>query len=101
VAEYIDTASDSRVSGTVRVTMNANLDSEWTGPTWGTSHTVVGDGVWDGTWNGTFNFLSGSGDYDAVSHGSGAFDGLQVKEHCVYVYGVGTCTGRILDTKGR
>jgi hypothetical protein len=101
VNDYLDTASDPRINGQIRAVTNANLDSNWTGPTWGSFHGEIGEGVWDGTWNGNFNFQTGSGYYDAVGHGSGAFQGLQSMEHCVYVYGVGTCTGRILDTKGQ
>ena len=97
----IETASDPRLSGTIRAVTNANFDFNWTGPTWGTYHGQIGEGVWDGIWHGNFNFQTGSGDYDAIGHGSGAFDGLQSMEHCVYVKGVGTCTGRILDTKGQ
>jgi hypothetical protein len=99
VTDYLETASDPRVSGTFRATTNANLDSNLTGPAWGTYHAENGKGVWDGIWHGNLNFLTGSGDYDAVGHGSGEFDGLQFMEHCVYVYGVGTCTGRILESK--
>ncbi len=101
VNDYLDEASDERVSGTARATTNANLDSNWTGPAWGAYHTENGKGAWDGIWHGNFNFLTGSGDYDAVGHGSGEFDGLQMIEHCVYVNLVGTCTGRILDTNAK
>ncbi len=101
VSDYSDTATDPRLTGTVRATMNCNLDSNWTGPCWGATHEQIGDGVWDGTWNGNLNLQTGSGDADTVLHGSGAFDGLQMMEHCAYIYGVGTCAGRILDTNGQ
>ena len=102
VSEYLETANDPRMSGKIRVVLNANLDSNLTGPIWGTFHGQIGEGVWDGTANGNFNFQTGLGDYDAVGHGSGVFDGLQSMWHCVYyVRGEGTCTGRILDTKGQ
>lgn len=97
VNDYLETASDPRMNGTFRATTNANLDASWTGPTWGTFHADDGRAGWDGIWHGNFNFHTGSGDYDAVGHGSGEYAGLQVTEHCVYVYGVGTCTGRILE----
>ena len=101
VSDYLETASDPRPSGTIRAVTNPGLDSNWTGPTWGTYHGQIGEAVWNGIWHGNFNFQTGSGDYDAIGHGSGAFDGLQSMEHCVYVNGVGTCTGRILDTKAQ
>jgi hypothetical protein len=101
VSDYTDTATDPRLTGTARATMNGNLDSNLTGPVWGEAHETIGNGVWDGMWHGHFNLQTGSGDYDAVLHGSGAFDDLQVMEHCSYLYGMGTCTGRILDTKGQ
>jgi len=85
------------MNGIFRATTNANLDAAWTGPAWGTFHADNGEAGWDGVWHGHFDFSTGSGDSDAVGHGSGEHAGLQVMEHCVYVQGVGTCTGRILE----
>jgi hypothetical protein len=101
VTDVLDTASDPRVSGKFRIVRNGNLQPNWTGPIWGTFHGQIGEEIWDCTWNGNLNFQTGSGDYEAVGHGNGAFDGLQLMEHCVYVYGVGTCTGRILDSNSQ
>ena len=50
---FIDSTSDERVAGTIRVVMNMNLDASYQGPVWGTYEIQVpGRGAWEGTWQG-------------------------------------------------
>ena len=91
--------SDPRVNGgTLRMVVNFNHDKDFSGPAWGSARWVIGDGIWEGTFEGNTNHFAQTGYYDIVWHGSGEFDGLQLKETCVYTGGYpGTCVGRILQ----
>jgi hypothetical protein len=104
VTECLDEASDARVSGVDTIVVNANWDSAFTGPMWGTFHNEVapgpdckGGGVWEGTWTGMVGTEGCS--WRAVGQGvSGCVEGL----HVSYVANCGvdptTFTGTILDS---
>ena len=102
-ALYTRKASDPRVSGgTVRWVINYNLDATLNGPIWGSGSWENGGGSWEDTLQGSINRGTGVGHYDAVWHGSGDFEGLQLKETCVYTgTPVGSCTGRILQPNSK
>ena len=93
---FIDSTSDERVAGTIRVVMNMNLDASYQGPAWGTYEIEVpGRGAWEGTWQGKFH--GGSlGTYRLVAHGSGEFEGLELRAVIVWQAGQGeSSTGEI------
>jgi len=47
------TSSDQRVTGLMTVVLNANWNTDFEGPLWGTFSLAVDDGgVWEGTWQG-------------------------------------------------
>ena len=70
-------------NGNMIVTLNANWDSTFSGPTWGTFVlTLDGGGVWEGTWTGKRTLGSGgwSDTLRGEAYGTGpGIDGLHMK----------------------
>jgi hypothetical protein len=95
---FQEEASDPRASGINTVVMNANWDSNWTGPMQGTWHVVNEYGTWEGTWTGTS--IAGGSSIRGVAHGTGELEGLKYSIHCDYVGDVGACSGQILSPHG-
>jgi len=92
--------TDERVWGPVQVVMNMNLDASFHGPVWG-SYVVAlpGRGNWEGTWHGKYEGMS-LATYRLVAHGSGEFDGLELRAVIVWRAGKGeSWTGEIIDTR--
>ncbi len=92
--------TDERVWGTTQVMMNMNLDSSFHGPVWGT-YVIVrpGRGTWEGTWQGKYEGV-GLATYLLVAHGSGEFDGLELRAVIVWRAGKGEAwTGEVIDTR--
>ena len=91
----LSTCGDPRVTGYNDITVNANWDSNFTGPMWGefTFHSDEG-GTWKGTWNGMMT--SDGSWYNAVGKGYGQYEGLKLWID----KGIDQTTGRILNPKG-
>lgn len=96
----VDTASDPRVQGTIKTVMNLNLDDSFEGPAWGTYEIEVpGRGTWEGTWQGRHRGLR-LATYHLVAHGSGEFEGLQLRADLVWQAGKGeSITGEIFGLR--
>jgi hypothetical protein len=76
VSLYQEESTCAEIGGFVTSTMNANWDSNFVGPMWGTGHSENEYGVWESTWQGKIT-PDGICSYQAVSHGvSGAVAGL-------------------------
>ncbi len=90
-----DTASDSRLSGTNTIVINANWDAQMLGPVWGTFHLVNAGGEWAGTWEG---MATPSGlQLHGTGAGTGGYEGLRF-----WLDGAsGSYQGRILDANGQ
>ncbi len=75
VQQFVDAASDPRISGDTSVTVNAILDpATFSGPMWGNGEIVNANGAWTGHWVGSLdNYVSS---IHANMHGSGAYEGL-------------------------
>ncbi len=102
VQELYDVTDDARVTGTLILVANSNLDANMVaGNLWGTwSREVVcdGGGVWEGTWTGQ-QYADGTGIVHGVGHGvSGCAKGLELRQ--TVEYPSGTITGIILDPHG-
>ena len=107
--QYLELATDPRMSGLNTSVMNANWGPDFAGPMWGTFESVLGDstdcpggGVWQGTWTGMMN-VDGSYSYSSVGRGvSGCVAGLHVSL-TAFNPGTGqltTYSGEILDPHG-
>ncbi len=112
VFQYLEQATDSRMSGTSTVTANANWDG-WgafgpgSGPMWGTIQLPVdGGGLWEGTWTGK-RTVTETGAYSTlrvVMFGTqGSVNGLKAEWVIVYTPAspVGNFSGRIIDPGGK
>ena len=107
--EYLEVATDLRMSGLNTSVMNANWGPDFAGPMYGTFENVLeaspdcaGGGVWQGSWTGMMN-IDGSYTYDAVGKGvSGCVAGLHVSLSAFNPGGeaLTTYTGQILDPYG-
>lgn len=70
-----EAASDPRAAGTNFVVVNANWNSSFIGPMWGTWRLVSNDGgIWEGTWEGMLTESAGEvhaeGDGEGIDSGS-------------------------------
>jgi hypothetical protein len=107
--EYLEVATDPRMSGLNTSVMNANWGPDFAGPMWGTSESVLADsaecpggGIWQGTWTGMMN-VDGTYTYSAVGKGtSGCVEGLRFSLIAFNPGGeaLTTYTGEILDPHG-
>lgn len=60
---------------------------------------VPGRGTWEGTWHGRYEGMA-LHSYRLVAHGSGEFDGLELRAVIVWQAGKGeSWTGEIIDTR--
>jgi len=106
IAESAMNSTDSRVSGTATVIMNANLDANLTGPFWGSFVLTVEPfpgcsegGSWEGTFAGKISYTQFYAYYHAVIQGvSGCVEGMKasIDEDCF----AGTYSGTLLDPHG-
>jgi hypothetical protein len=70
--------SDDRFDGPVTTVINSNFHMEpYYGQQWGTIELVNAGGSWEGTWTGVRN-EDGSMYLQAVAHGHGGYEGLQL-----------------------
>jgi hypothetical protein len=100
VSLYQEESTCPEVGGFVTSTMNANWDSNFVGPMWGTGHSENEYGVWEGTWQGKIG-PDGTCSYEAISHGiSGAVAGLKMTLIANCTGAVTTYTATILDPRG-
>jgi len=112
VFQYLEAATDDRMSGTSTVSVNANWDG-WTalgpgsGPMWGTIQlSVSGGGVWEGTWTGN-RTVKANGGYSTirvVMFGTqGSVNGLKAEWVIVYTPAspVGNFSGEIINPGGK
>lgn len=81
---YRDEVSDTRISGDVVVTLNANFRFADPpvmvyGPMWGTLRIDNDGGYWEGSWVGERTELQGFSYIRAVMHGHGGYEGLQAR----------------------
>jgi hypothetical protein len=92
--------TDDRVSGTMQLVLNMNLDASSHGPAWGSLMIEVpARGTWEGGYQGKFEGF-GVYTYRLVAHGSGEFDGLELRAVVVWQAGQGeSWTGEIIDTR--
>jgi hypothetical protein len=101
VSRYQEESNCPELGGLLTSTMNANWDSNFVGPMWGTSLSENEKGVWEGTWQGNIG-PDGTCSYQAISHGvSGAVAGLKMTliADCSDP-DVTTFTATILDSQG-
>jgi hypothetical protein len=95
-------STDPRIAGAVFTRINLNLDSStFSGEAWGTYVIEVPErGRWEGIWQGKVHRID-YWTYELVLHGSGEFEGMQIKADGVWPAedGMGErLTGRILET---
>ena len=86
------------------IKMNCNLDSQLTGPCWGTFEwSLSGEGKWKGVWNGKFDLLNYTGSYQCIGHGEGgSLEGLKFIMDSVMPGGpYAHSSVEVLDPKGR
>jgi hypothetical protein len=84
------------LTGVNTTIVNANYDSQWSGPVFGTFHRVTDEG---GEWEGTFSGVrtpDGRLVVHAVGHGRGMYEGLQI----MVTLENGLLSARILDPHG-
>jgi hypothetical protein len=84
------------LEGVNTTVVNANYDSQGSGPVFGTFHRVTDEG---GEWEGTFSGVrttDGDAVVHAVGHGRGMYEGLQI----MVTLENGLLTARILDPHG-
>lgn len=95
-------SSDWRVGGATKTVMNMNLDPSFEGPIWGTYVIdVPGHGTWEGVWQGQY-FGPTLATYRLVAHGSGEFEGFELRALLVWQAGKGeSITGRIFEPPTR
>lgn len=76
--------TSSLFSGNMIVTLNANWNSKFCGPIWGTFVlTLDTGGVWEGTWTGKRALVAGGWSASLVAEGYGTgpgIDGMHMKE---------------------
>jgi hypothetical protein len=99
VIGFLEESSDPRASGTNTVVMNANWDSDWTGPMWGTFLVVNEYGTWEGTYTGVMG--AGGSHIRGVAHGTGELAGLIYSVNCDYTIDPAACIGQILNPHGQ
>jgi hypothetical protein len=107
--QYLEVATDPRMSGLNTAVMNANWGPDFAGPMYGTCEPVLANsaecpagGVWQCTWTGMMN-VDGSYTYSAVGKGiSGCVAGLRFSLVAFNPGGeaLTTFTGEILDPHG-
>ena len=113
VFQYLEKATDRRMSGTSTVTANADWDG-WTavgpgsGPMWGTVQLRVKDGLWEGSWTGKRTVTTERADstIHAVMFGTeGSVAGLKVEWNLVSAStptsSVSKFSGQIIGTQSR
>jgi hypothetical protein len=95
---FQDDMSDPRASGTNTVVMNANWDSDATGPMWGTFEVVNKYGAWEGSWTG--EWTADGSIIRGVAQGTGGLAGLKYSIACDYTVDPSACNGQILSPHG-
>jgi hypothetical protein len=98
ILEEWDEVSEPRACGTNTIVINANWDSNETGPVWGTWHVVNEYGTWEGTYTGVMG-ADGS-KIRGVAHGTGELEGLKYSINCDYTVEPASCSGQILNPHG-
>lgn len=95
VQQCTELSSDPRAAGVNTVVVNANWDSEFIGPMWGTWSLASEDGgVWQGTWEGMLT--ESASHVRAVGKGQGIDSGL-----LMWIDSINRVWhGRILDPRG-
>jgi hypothetical protein len=89
---FRETADDPRNIGYNTVVLNANWQSDWTGPMWGTfSFETDEGGLWEGTWAG--RMTEEGSVYNASGKGYGIYAGMKMWVDMDY----GTCTATFLE----
>lgn len=89
---FQETAADPRGDGENTVVVNANWDSDFHGPMWGTFSFVTDEGgLWEGTWSG--RMTENGPVYTARGNGYGIYAGMRIWVDM----NLGTCTTTILE----
>jgi len=89
---FRETGPDPRIVGDNTVVVNANWQSDWTGPIWGTFSFVTDEGgLWEGTWAG--QMTEAGAVYNGSGNGYGMYAGMKMWVDMNY----GVCTITVLE----